>query len=221
LFGIEHATILSKKNLCHGGHAWKNIFLAIIHIFFSLTPVFMLSDLQPQLNKALEHLKSEYSKLQAGRAKPELVEDVLVPVYGSSMPVKNVATVSVMDQRTLSIIPFDRSTGADICRGIAGANIGLNPQDRGDSILINIPMMTEENRRNLQKIARDMAEDAKVSIRSIRAEFHKNIQKAKTDKTESEDVLKGYEEDLQKAIDVSNKQIDEISKAKEEEVMKV
>jgi ribosome recycling factor len=181
----------------------------------------MLSDLQPQLNKAVEHLKSEYSKLQAGRAKPELVEDVLVPVYGSAMPVKNVATVSVMDQRTLTIIPFDRTTGADICRGIAGANIGLNPQDRWDSILITIPMMTEENRRNLQKIARDMGEDAKVSIRSIRSEFHKNIQKVKTEKTESEDVIKAYEEDLQKAVDAANKQIEEISQAKEEEVMKI
>lgn len=181
----------------------------------------MLTDLQPQLTKAIEHLKSEYSKLQAGRAKPELVEDVLVPVYGSAMPVKNVASVTVMDQRTLSIIPFDRSTGADICRGIAAANIGLNPQDRGDSILISIPMMTEENRRNLQKIARDMAEDAKVSVRSIRAEFHKNIQKAKADKTEGEDLIKSYEEELQKAIDATNKTIDEIAKVKEEEVMKI
>jgi ribosome recycling factor len=137
------------------------------------------------------------------------------------MPVKNVASVSVMDQRTLSILPFDRSTSADICRGIAAANIGLNPQDRGDSILIAIPMMTEENRRNLQKIARDMAEDAKVSVRSIRAEFHKNIQKAKTDKIESEDTIKGYEESLQKSIDATNKQIDELAAQKEEEVMKI
>lgn len=181
----------------------------------------MLTDLQPQLTRALEHLKSEYSKLQAGRAKPELVEDIIVPVYGSSMPVKNVASVTVMDQRTLSIIPFDRTTSADICRGIAAANIGLNPQDRGDSILIAIPMMTEENRRNLQKIARDMAEDAKVSVRSIRAEFHKNIQKAKTDKTESEDIIKAYEEDLQEAVDVINKLIDETARNKEEEVMKI
>lgn len=181
----------------------------------------MLSDLQPQLTKALEHLKSEYSKLQAGRAKPELVEDILVPVYGSSMAVKNVASVTVMDQRTLSIIPFDRTTSADICRGISQANIGLNPQDRWDSILIAIPMMTEENRRNLQKIARDMAEDAKVSVRSIRSDFHKNIQKVKLDKTESEDVINGYEEDLQKAIDIVNKQIDETAKIKEEEVMKI
>ncbi len=181
----------------------------------------MLSDLQAQLTKPIEHLKSEYSKLQAGRAKPELVEDVLVPVYGSSMALKNVASVSVMDQRTLSIIPFDRTTGADICRGIASANIGLNPQDRWDSILIAIPMMTEENRHNLQRIARDMAEDAKVSVRSIRGEFHKNIQKAKTDKTESEDVIKWYEEDLQKSVDATNKMIDEIAKAKEEEVMKI
>ncbi len=181
----------------------------------------MLSDLQSQLNKSVEHLKSEYSKLQAGRAKPELVEDVLIPVYGSAMPVKNVATVSVMDQRTLTIIPFDRTTGADICRGIAAANIWLNPQDRWDTILITIPMMTEENRRNLQKIARDMAEDAKVSVRSIRSEFHKIIQKAKTDKIESEDLIKSYEEELQKAVDITNKTIDEVSKSKEEEVMKV
>lgn len=181
----------------------------------------MLSDLQPQITKAIEHLKAEYSKLQAGRAKPELVEDVLVPVYGSSMPVKNVASVSVMDQRTLSIIPFDRTTGADICRGIAMANIGLNPQDRGDSILITIPTMTEENRHSLQKIARDMAEDAKVSVRSIRAEFHKNIAKVKNDKTQSEDIIKGYEEDLQKAIDAANKEIEEIARTKEEEVMKI
>lgn len=181
----------------------------------------MLSDLKPQLTKAVEHLKAEYSKLQAGRAKPELVEDVLVPVYGTSMPVKNVATVSVMDQRTLTIIPFDRSTGADICRGIAAANIGLNPQDRGDSILISIPTMTEENRHNLQKIARDMSEEERVTIRNIRAEFHKNIAKAKAEKTLSEDVIKGYEDDLQKAIDEINKQIDEIAKTKEEEVMKI
>lgn len=82
-------------------------------------------------------------------------------------------------------------------------------------------MMTEENRRNLQKIARDMAEDAKVSVRSIRADFHKNIQKAKTDKTESEDIIKAYEEDLQKAVDAINKLIDETARNKEEEVMKI
>ncbi len=181
----------------------------------------MLSDLQAQLDRALDHLKNEYSKLQAGRARPELVEDILVPVYGSSMPVKNVATVSVMDQRTLSIIPFDRSTGADICRGISAANVGLNPQDRGDSILIVLPMMTEENRKNLQKIARDMAEDARVSVRSIRAEFHKNIQKAKTEKTLSEDSITSYEGELQKAIDATNKKIEDTARAKEEEVMKI
>lgn len=82
-------------------------------------------------------------------------------------------------------------------------------------------MMTEDNRRNLQKIARDMAEDAKVSVRSIRSEFHKNIQKVKADKTESEDIIKTYEEDLQKAIDATNKLIDDTAKTKEEEVMKI
>jgi len=181
----------------------------------------MLSALPNLLSKSLDHLKSEYSKLQAGRAKPELIEDILVPVYGSSMPVKNVATVSVVDQRTLSIVPFDRSTNGDITRGIAAANIGLNPQDRGDNILIVVPMMTEENRRNLVKIAGTMAEDAKVAIRSIRSDFHKEIQKAKTDKTVSEDILKWYEDELQKHITEANKKIDDLVKIKEEEIMKV
>ncbi len=181
----------------------------------------MLSTLPSLITKSLDHLKSEYSKLQAGRAKPELIEDILVPVYGSTMPVKNVATVSVVDQRTLSIVPFDRSTNGDITRGIAAANIGLNPQDRGDNILIVVPMMTEENRRNLVKIANTMAEDAKVAIRSVRSDFHKEIQKAKTDKTLSEDVLKWYEEDLQKHITEANKKIEDMMKVKEEEIMKV
>ncbi len=181
----------------------------------------MLSALPDLLTKTLEHLKSEYSKLQAGRAKPELIEDILVPVYGSTMPIKNVATVSVIDQRTLSIVPFDRSTNGDITRGIAAANIGLNPQDRGDSILIVVPMMTEENRRNLVKIAANMAEETKVSVRNIRWDFHKEIQKAKTDKTLSEDVIKWYEEDLQEAINTVNKKIEETARAKEEEIMKI
>lgn len=183
--------------------------------------VYMLTTLPELLSKSIEHLKSEYSKLQAGRAKPELIEDILVPVYGSTMPVKNVATVSVIDQRTLSIVPFDRSTNGDITRGIAAANIWLNPQDRWDTILIVVPMMTEENRRNLVKIASNMAEDTKVAIRSIRSDFHKEIQKAKTEKTLSEDILKSYEEDLQKAINETNKKVDDIARAKEEEIMKV
>lgn len=137
------------------------------------------------------------------------------------MPVKNVATVSVMDQRTLSIVPFDRSTNGDITRWIAAANIGLNPQDRGDSILIVVPMMNEENRRNLVKIAANMAEETKVTIRNIRADFHKEIQKAKTEKTLSEDVIKWYEEDLQDAINVANKKVEEIADLKEEEIMKI
>lgn len=111
----------------------------------------MLSLLPTQLKKAIDHLVNEYTKLQAGRAKPELIEDLLVQVYGSAMPIKNVATVSVIDQRTLSITPFDRSTGGDITRGISMANLGLNPQDRGDQILIVVPSMTEENRKSIVK----------------------------------------------------------------------
>lgn len=181
----------------------------------------MLSLLPTQLKKAIDHLVNEYTKLQAGRAKPELIEDLLVQVYGSAMPIKNVATVSVIDQRTLSITPFDRSTGGDITRGISMANLGLNPQDRGDQILIVVPSMTEENRKSIVKKVWEMAEDAKVAVRTIRSDIHKEIQKAKAEKTMSEDVLKGYESDLQKQIESANKSIDEIAQKKEEEIMKV
>lgn len=181
----------------------------------------MLRELDALLDKSFEHLTSEYSKLQAGRAKPELIEDIFVSVYGSTMPIKNVASVTVVDQRTLSIVPFDRTTNSDISRAISIANIWLSPQDRGDNILIVVPMMTEENRRNLVKISATMAEDAKVAVRSIRSDFHKEIQKSKTDKIFSEDIIKWYEEDLQEAVQIVNKKIDELAGKKEEEIMKI
>ena len=141
--------------------------------------------------------------------------------YGMKQPLKNIATVSVLDTQTLSISPFDRSLIADISRGIGAANLGLTPQDQGESILINIPPLTEDRRRELVKVAKGMAEEARVSIRNIRGDFHKRIQSGKADNTITEDEATNYGIDLQKQIDDANKQIDEVTKHKEEDIMRV
>lgn len=181
----------------------------------------MLTNLQQELNKAIEHYKNELAKLQAWRANPAIVEGVFVMAYWSSQPLKNVAAVSTLDAQTISIQPWDKSIMRDIEKGITDANLGLNPNNNGESILINIPPLTEERRRDLVKLSSRMTEEAKVSIRNIRQDYKKKLDQAKTEKTLSEDVIKSYENDLQKAVDSAIKNIDEIEKQKEAEIMKV
>lgn len=141
--------------------------------------------------------------------------------YGSSQPLRNIAAVSSLDAQTLSIQPWDRSIIRDIEKGITEANLGLNPTNNGESIMIKIPPLTEERRRDITKFASRMTEEAKVALRNIRQEYKKKIDHAKAEKTESEDILKGYENDLQKHIDTVIKEIDELQKKKHEEIMKV
>jgi ribosome recycling factor len=141
--------------------------------------------------------------------------------YGSSQPLKNVAAVSTLDAQTISIQPWDKSIIRDIEKGITDASLGLNPTNNGESILIKIPSLTEERRRDLVKLSGRMTEEAKVSIRTVRQDFKKKIDTAKANKEISEDEAKGYESDLQKAIDAAIKDIDALEKKKEEDIMKV
>lgn len=181
----------------------------------------MLSNLQQELHKATNHLKSELSKLQAGRANPAIVEDVFVMAYGSSQPLRNVAAVSTLDAQTISIQAWDKSVIRDIEKGITEANLWLNPTNNGETILIKIPPLTEERRRDLVKLASRLGEDGKVSIRNIRQDFKKKIDKAKADKEISEDEAKGFENTLQKDIDKTMKEVEDMLKHKETEIMKV
>lgn len=181
----------------------------------------MLSNLQQELHKATNHLKSELSKLQAGRANPAIVEDVFVMAYGSSQPLRNVAAVSTLDAQTISIQAWDKSVIRDIEKGITEANLWLNPTNNGETILIKIPPLTEERRRDLVKLASRLGEDGKVSIRNIRQDFKKKIDKAKADKEISEDEAKGFENMLQKDIDKTMKEVEDMLKHKETEIMKV
>ena len=181
----------------------------------------MLANLQQELSKATNHMQNELSKLQAWRANPAIVEDIYVMAYGSLGPLKNIAAVSIMDASTIVIQPWDKSIIRDIEKGISDAKIGLNPSNNGETLMIKIPPLTEERRRDLVKIASRLGEEGKVGIRNIRQEFKKKIDKSKADKEISEDEAKVYEANLQKEIDKWIKQIEDMLKVKEVEIMKV
>ena len=179
----------------------------------------MLENLNRDLQKAEEHLHNEFNKLQVGRANPAIVEGIMVLAYGSLGPLRNVASIGVLDAQTLSIQPYDRSLIKDIDRAITDANLGLNPQNNGETILIRIPTLTEERRRDLAKIAKRLADEGKVAVRNIRADYLKKIKNQGEEV--SEDVIAQQEKDLQKAIDAESKKIDELLAKKEADIMKV
>lgn len=181
----------------------------------------MLENAKNQIEKSIHHLESEFGRLQMWRANPALVEDIMIEQYGSMQPIKNSASIGVLDPQTLSISPWDKELIGVICKAITAANIGLNPQSGAESILIKVPQMTEERRKEMAKIVKKYGEDAKVSIRNIRGDFHKQIAKQKTEKEVSEDEAKDLESNLQKLIDDANKKIEEATKHKEVDVMKV
>jgi ribosome recycling factor len=156
-----------------------------------------------------------------GRANPALVEDILVDSYGAMQQLKNTATVGLLDSQTLSIKPWDKSTLHAIAKAISESGLGLNPQSMSDSVMIKVPPMTEERRKDIAKIAKRLADEAKVSVRNVRADAMKGVKIAEDDKDISEDQKKDYETDLQKSIDDANKSIDEHFKNKEIDIMKV
>lgn len=181
----------------------------------------MKQETKELLDKTLHHLEAEFWKLQLGRANPALVEDIRVEQYGSLQPIKNCASVNILDAQTLSIAPWDKTLIHPIAKAITDASVWLNPQTMGDSVMIKIPPLTEERRRDIAKVVKKFAEDAKISVRNVRADILKSIKKQETEKLISEDIAKDMEKELQKHIDEANKQIDELTKKKEADVMKV
>ncbi len=178
----------------------------------------MLASLPAELKKVFDHLHLEFSKIQVGRANPALVEGVMVLAYGTPQPLRNVANVGVLDAQTLKIEPWDKSITKDVERGISDANLGINPQNQGDHILIRIPSPTEERRKELVKVAKKLGEEAKIAIRTARQDQLKHLD---ADKALPEDARKKSKEDLQAQVDAANKKVDEQVTAKEKDVMKI
>ena len=177
--------------------------------------------LQANTQKPIDHLRKELSALQVGRASTALVEDIQVDSYGSHMALKTTANISCPDSKTIRIEPWDKSLVGVIEKALQESNIGINPQNMGDCILLPIPPMTEDRRKDLVKVVHEMGEHAKISIRSLRHDEMKQIKKLKDDKEISEDQAKDQEADAQEHIDAANKEIDDIVKAKEKDVMTV
>jgi ribosome recycling factor len=150
-----------------------------------------------------------------------MVEDIRIDTYGSLQPIKNSASINLIDSQTLSIQPWDRSQVHAIAKAITDSGMGLNPQTMADSVMIKVPALTEERRKDIVKIAKKLSEEGKVSVRNARQESLKDIKKAKDEKTITEDDVKSYENDLQKMIDDANKKIEEMTKKKEDDIMKI
>ena len=181
----------------------------------------MLEKAQEWIKKAVKHLEVEYSKLQLGRANPAMVEGLLIEQYGSMQPLQNIASVSNLDSQTLSIKPWDKWVIHAIAKAITDSWMGLNPQTMADSVMIKVPPLTEERRKEISKVAKNLAEDAKISIRNARQESLKVIKKAEDDKEISEDIRKQKESELQKIIEDANKSVDEHYKQKDADIMKI
>ena len=170
---------------------------------------------------AINHLKHEFTTLQIGRASSSLVEGIMVDVYGSKQPMKAVAGISIPEPRSIQIQPWDKGILGLIEKAIRDSALNLNPINDGNCVRINIPMMTEDRRKDLVKIVKKMSEDAKITVRNLRHDAQTGYKNAKSNSEITEDDLKGYDKKLQEKVDQYNKEIDELSKSKEKDIMTV
>jgi ribosome recycling factor len=173
-----------------------------------------------QMEKAIDHLENELSKIRAGKANPALLDNVMVDYYGNKMPINQTANVNTQDARTLVIQPWEKAMLTPIEKAIQAANLGLNPQNDGVLIRISIPPLTEERRRDLVKKAKGEAEDAKVGIRTYRKDAMEAIKKLKGNGL-TEDEAKEGEAKIQTLTDQYVAKCDKHLEAKEKEIMTV
>lgn len=178
---------------------------------------FVLDSAKESMQGAISHLESELLNIRAGKANPVMLKSVMVDYYGAPTPLTQVANVNTPDGRTLSIQPWEKSLLAEIEKGIMLANLGFNPMNNGESIIINVPPLTEERRKELAKMAKAEAENAKVSIRNARKDANQEIKKSDA----SEDMQKNCEIDVQSSTDGFIQKVDAILAVKEKEIMTV
>ena len=181
----------------------------------------ILKEVGNKMQKALHILHEDFATVRTGKASPSLVENIVIPAYGGTQPLKvlELATIHAQDNNTLVIAPFDRSIVAEIEKGISGANVGLNPIVDGEILRINLPPLTEERREEMVKLIKQKSEAGKVSLRQIRHEGMEDIKKHATDAGQSEDDITFYEKEIQKLTDDYSKKIDIMLDEKEKELM--
>jgi ribosome recycling factor len=181
---------------------------------------FILDSTKELMEGSLAHLEKEFLNIRAGKASPAMLGGVKVDYYGSATPLSQVANLITPDARTITVTPWEKNMLHPIEKAIMNANLGFNPMNNGDNIIINVPALTEERRRDLAKQAKAEAEDAKIGIRSARKEANTDIKKLEKEGL-SEDVCKGAEEEVQDLTNAYIKKVDELLVLKEAEIMKV
>ena len=177
---------------------------------------FILDTTKEAMDNAIKHLEKQFVNIRAGKASPAMLGSVMVDYYGSQTPLSQVANVNTPDGRTITVQPWEKNMLQEIERGISYANLGFNPMNNGDIIIINVPPLTEERRRDLAKQAKAEAEDAKVSIRAARKDANNDIKK---NDDVSEDLKKNAEIDVQQMTDNHVKKVDDLFDNKEKEIM--
>jgi ribosome recycling factor len=177
-----------------------------------------LEEAREQMSKTLNHVSSELSKIRAGKASPSMLDGIMVSYYGAISPLNQVSSITTPEARTIFIKPWEKNLIQEIEKAIMAANIGLTPQNDGQQVIINIPMLTEERRKQLVKQAHGECEQGKVSVRAIRKDTNEQLKKIKG---VSEDDVKNGEEIVQKTTDEFIGKIDALMKKKEGEIMTV
>lgn len=181
---------------------------------------FYLDEAKEMMNKSIVHLKDALSKIRAGKAMPGMLGGVMVDYYGNMTPLSQVASVSTPDARTLMVKPWEKSMIQEIERSIMNSDLGLNPQNDGEQVIINIPALTEDRRLQLVKQAKTEGENAKISIRNARKDTNDALKSLKNDGA-SEDDIKRSEDVVQKLTDEFSHKVDEVLALKEKDIMTV
>lgn len=178
---------------------------------------FIIDSAKESMQQAVNHLKKQFVNIRAGKASPVMLSSVMVEYYGAKTPLNQVSNINTPDARTLTIQPFEKSLMKEIEKGIMNANLGFNPMNNGESVIINVPPLTEERRLQLSKQAKAEAEEAKIGVRNDRRNAMNEIKKADL----PEDVQKDTEEEVQKLTDAFIEEIDKIYTNKDKEIMTV
>jgi ribosome recycling factor len=174
-----------------------------------------------KMDKSIQSLKKDLSTLRTGRANPSMLSTIKIDVYGQMMPIDQLATVNVPEARLISVQVWDKANIALIDSAIQKSDLGINPQIDGQIIRLRIPDLTEERRKDLIKILKNMGEKGKVSIRNVRREANEDLKKKLKDKAISEDESKTFEKNIQKITDNNIENIDKILNDKEKEILQI
>ena len=187
----------------------------------NLTPEIILSDTDERMTKSIDALKRELSTLRTGIATPSLLDNINVDYYGTSTPLNQLASVSAPDAQAIIIQPWDKGSLQDIEKSLSTSDLGFNPSNDGNQITVPIPPLTQERRLEIVRLLKKKIEDGKVSIRNVRRDSVDRLRKLEKDKSISQDDSRRGQDQIQKSTDSYTKLIDDISKAKEDEITQV